>query len=67
MKVVGDVLGFLLRHYNFHIAFNVILGMSACTPMVYMVGAKELFNRATLGEKKIPQLLMMLFKKNRWC
>ena len=66
MKVFGDVVGYLLRYYNFHLAFNVILCMSACTPMVYMVGAKELFNRATLGEKRIPQLLMMMFRKKRW-
>ena len=65
MKVIGDVLGLLLRDYNYHLAFNVILGMSACTPIVYMVGAMELFNRATLGEKRIPQLLMILFKRKK--
>ena len=65
MKVIGDLLGLMLRDYNHYLAFNVILGMSACTPIVYMVGAMELFNRATLGENKIPQLLRMLVNKKK--
>ena len=63
MKVVGDLVGFIIRDYNYHISFNVILAVSACTPIVYMVGSKGVFNRATLREKMMPKLLRM-FKQN---
>ena len=60
VDVLGDMLGVLLRTYDFHLAMNLsILCSSGLTPIIYLIGGREYFNRASSsGEKNFIQHLV---------
>ena len=42
MEVLGDMIAFFLRTYDFHLAMNVtILCSCGITPIIYLIGGRE--------------------------
>ncbi len=62
MEVLGDIMGFLLKTYDFHLAMNLtILCSSGLTPVIYLIGGQEYFNRASSsGQKNMIQYFVSL-------
>ena len=49
VEVLGDMLGILLKTYNFHLAFNLTIVCSCgLTPIIYLIGAREYYTREGL-------------------
>ena len=57
VEVLGDILGMLLRTYDFHLAMNLsIICSSGLTPIIYLIGGREYFNTvSSSGEKNFIQ------------
>ena len=68
VEVLGDVMGFLLRTYNFHLAMNLtIMCSSGLTPVIYLIGGEDYYNRASsCGEKNmILNLVFAILRRKR--
>ena len=54
LDVLGDLLGLLVRSWDFHLARNLyIICSSGLTPVIYLIGGKDYYSRATSsGEQK---------------
>ena len=68
VEVLGDVMGLLLRTYDFHLAMNLtIMCSSGLTPVIYLIGGEDYYNRAnSYGEKNMIQnLVSVIFRRER--
>ena len=67
VEVLGDIMGFLLKTYDFHLAMNLtILCSSGLTPVIYLIGGREYFNRArSSGEKNIIQRFVSVIRREK--
>ena len=64
LDVVGDMLGLLVRAWDFQLAM-VLVGIfsSGLTPVIYLIGGKDYYSRATSsGEKNFVQHLVHLVR-----
>ena len=67
LDVVGDLLGLLVRSWDFHLAM-VLVGIfsSGLTPVIYLIGGKDYYSRATSsGEKNFVQHLVHLVRGDK--
>ncbi len=64
VDALGDMMGLLLMTYDFHLAMNLsIICSSGLTPVIYLIGGQEYFNRASSsGEKNFIQHLVSVFR-----
>ena len=64
VDVLGDMFGVLLMPYDFHLAMNLSIICSAgLTPVIYLIGGQEYFNRASSsGEKNMMQYFVSVVK-----
>ena len=53
LDVVGDLLGLLVRSWDFHLAM-VLVGIfsSGLTPVIYLIGGRDYYSRATSSREK---------------
>ena len=60
VDALGDMFGVLLMPYDFHLAMNLsIICSSGLTPVIYLIGGQEYFNRASSsGEKNMMQYIV---------
>ena len=67
VEVLGDMMGFLLKTYDFHLAMNLtILCSSGLTPVIYLIGGREYYNRArSSGEKNMIQRLVSVIRREK--
>ena len=64
LDVLGDLLGLLVRSWDFHLAM-VLVGIISCglTPVIYLIGGKDYYSRATSsGEKNFVQHIVHLIR-----
>ena len=68
LDVLGDILGVWVRSWDFHLAMNLyILCSSGLTPVIYLIGGKDYYSRATSsGEKSFVQHLVYLVRAKKW-
>ena len=61
------MMGFLLKTYDFHLAMNLtILCSSGLTPVIYLIGGREYYNRArSSGEKNMIQRLVSVIRREK--
>ena len=53
LDVVGDMLGVCVRSWDFHLAMNLyILCSSGLTPVIYLIGGRDYYSRATSSREK---------------
>ena len=53
LEVTGDLTALFLKTYNFQLAMHVAIVFSAgLTPIVYIVGGRDFFSRATSSTEK---------------
>ena len=67
LDVVGDMLGLLVRAWDFQLAM-VLVGIfsSGLTPVIYLIGGKDYYSRATSsGEKNFVQHLVHLVRGDK--
>ena len=65
LDVLGDLLGLLVRPWDFHLAMNLyIICSSGLTPVIYLIGGKDYYSsRATSSrQKNFVQHLMYLVR-----
>ena len=68
LDVLGDLLGVWVRPWDFHLAMNLyILCSSGLTPVIYLIGGKDYYSRATSSrEKNFIQHLVYLVREKKW-
>ena len=51
--MLGDLLGLLVRSWDFHLAM-VLVGIISCglTPVIYLIGGRDYYSRATSSKEK---------------
>ena len=64
VDALGDMFGVFLMPYDFHLAMNLsIICSSGLTPVIYLIGGQEYFNRASSsGEKNMMQYFVSVVK-----
>ena len=68
VEVLGDVMGLLLRTYNFFMAMNLrIVCSSGLTPVIYLIGGRDFYNRASSFREKnmIQNLVSVILKREK--
>ena len=68
VEVLGDVMGLLLRTYNFFMAMNLrIVCSSGLTPVIYLIGGEDYYNRASSFREKnmIQNLVSRILRRER--
>ena len=68
VEVLGDVMGLLLRTYDFHLAMNLtIVCSSGLTPIIYLIGGRDFYNRASSFREKnmIQNLVSVILKREK--
>ena len=68
LDVLGDILGVWVRPWDFHLAMNLyILCSSGLTPVIYLIGGKDYYSKATsFREKNFVQHLVYLVREKKW-
>ena len=66
MEVLGDMIAFFLRTYDFHLAMNAtILCSCGITPIIYLIGGREYYNKAkSSGCKNMIQRFVSLISRD---
>ena len=62
--MLGDILGVWVMTWDFHLAMNLyILCSSGLTPVIYLIGGRDYYSRATSSrEKNLVQHLVYLVR-----
>ena len=65
VEVLGDLMSFFLRTYDFYLAMNVtILCSCGITPIIYLYGGREYYNKAkSSGNKNMIQCLVSVIRR----
>ena len=64
LDVLGDLLGLMVRSWDYHLAMVlVIICSSGLTPVIYLIGGRDYYSRATSsGEKNFVKHILHLIR-----
>ena len=67
LDVLGDILAVWVMTWDFHLAMNLyILCSSGLTPVIYLIGGRDYYSRATSSrEKNFIQHLVYLVREKK--